>query len=79
MHQDHKGTAICVFLGLLFIIFSVLGFSFYQNPGNFLKADRYDLAFEQFLRFCCSLRYAFGAVGIPLFLISLIVSIVRKH
>ena len=78
MRQEHKGCTVFIFFGLMLIVFSVIGFTFSSNPDNYLRADRYDLAWEQFLHFCAGLRYPFGVVGIPMFLTALIVSLVKK-
>ena len=70
--------AVCIFIGALLIVIFVVGLIVDANPGAFDMKYRYDITVEQFCTFCKNVWLPAGIIGIPLFLASLIVSLVRE-
>ena len=67
-----------MFVGALLIVICVVGFLVDRNPSALTRQYRYDYATEQFGVFCSRIWLPAGIIGIPLFLVSLIVSLVRE-
>lgn len=63
--------------GLLIVIFAV-GLVLRRNPGALSRPYRYDLALEQFGVFCSNVWLPAGIIGFPVFLISLVISMIRE-
>ena len=76
--KGRKSGAVFIFLGLLLILVFAVGLIAGKNPGFLSRDYRYDFALEQFKAFCVSLWLPAGIIGIPMFLISLIVSLIRE-
>ncbi len=73
-----KSGAVSIFVGALLVAVFVIGLISSRNPGAFLQRYRYDYALESFLAFCRYWWLPAGIIGIPVFLISLIVCLVRE-
>lgn len=73
-----KSGAVAIFIGLLLIVIFVVGLIVDGNPRAFERKYRYDLALEQFGAFCSRIWLPAGIIGIPLFLVSLILSLVQE-
>ena len=73
-----KSGAVVIFIGLLLIVIFAVGLVCEKNPGAFQRKYHYDYALEQFCAFCRSWWLPAGIIGIPMFLISLILSLVRE-
>ena len=77
--KGSKSRTVFLFLGFLLIVFFVVGLVSVKNPGYFFRKDRYDLTLEHFCAFCEAVWLPSGIIGFPMFLISLIVSLVRDR
>ena len=66
--KARKSGAVAIFIGVLLIVIFVVGLVLRRNPSAFMTKYRYDFALE----------LPAGIIGIPLFLISLITSLVRE-
>ena len=77
--KDRKSGAVSLFLGLLLIIIFGLGLAVEQNPNVLMRPKRYDYALESFGNFCASVWLPAGIIGIPLFLFSLIRSLIQER
>ena len=76
--KGRKSGAVFIFLGALLIVIFAVGLAVDGNPNALMQKYRYDLSIEQFGVFCSKVWLPAGIIGIPLFLISLIVSLVRE-
>ena len=76
--KQKKSAAVFIFLGLLLIVIFVVGRVCEKNPAAFLQKYRYDYALESFCSFCVHWWLPAGIIGFPMFLVSLIVSLVRE-
>ncbi len=77
--KGRKSGAVAIFVGALLIVIFAVGLACSGNPGLFQKKYRYDFALEQFCAFCTNWWLPAGIIGIPTFLISLIISLVRER
>lgn len=75
---NRKSSAIWMFLGGLLIVIFGVGLAVEQNPGALMRRDSYNMALEQFGAFCASVWLPAGIIGFPMFLITLIVSLIRE-
>ena len=73
-----KSSAVAIFIGLLLTVIFAVGLVCTGNLGAFTVKYRYDYALEQFCYFCTQVWLPAGIIGIPLFLVSLILSLVRE-
>ena len=64
--------------GLLIVVFAV-GLAVENNPGALMGRYRYDRALELFGVFCASVWLPAGIIGFPVFLVSLILSLIRER
>ena len=78
MKGNYSG-AVCMFIGILLIVVFAVGLAVDKNPAALSRPYRYNLALEQFGVFCSRIWLPAGVIGIPLFLVSLIVSLVRER
>ena len=76
--KGNKSSAVAIFIGLLLTVIFVVGLACERNPGLFQTKYRYDYALEQFTAFCRAYWLPAGIIGIPTFLISLILSLSRE-
>ena len=76
--KARKSGAIAIFIGVLLIVVFAVGLIVQKNSSALISKYRYDFALEQFCAFCANWWLPAGIIGIPLFLISLITSLVRE-
>lgn len=76
--KARKSGAVAIFIGVLLIVIFVVGLVCMRNPAAFQTKYRYDYALEQFCAFCVNWWLPAGVIGIPLFLVSLILSLIRE-
>ena len=76
--KGSKSGAVMIFVGALLIVIFAVGLTVERNPGVLQMKYRYDLALEHFGIFCSSVWLPAGIIGIPLFLFSLIRSLIRE-
>ena len=76
--KGRKSGAILIFVGLLLIAVFVVGLICEKNPGAFQRKYRYDFALEQFCDFCRNWWLPAGIIGIPTFLVSLLIALRRE-
>lgn len=76
--KARKSGAVAIFIGVLLIVVFAVGLIVQKNPSALISKYRYDFALEQFCAFCANWWLPAGIIGIPLFLISLITSLVRE-
>ena len=76
--KGRKSSAILIFVGLLLIAVFVVGLICEKNPGAFQRKYRYDFALEQFCDFCRNWWLPAGIIGIPTFLVSLLIALRRE-
>ena len=77
--KGRNSCAVLMFIGLLLIVVFAVGLAVDRNPAALRRPHRYDLALEQFGAFCASIWLPAGIIGIPLLVISLVVSLVRER
>ena len=77
--KSRKSGAVSIFIGLLLIVVFAVGLIQARNPAAFINPNRYDVALDQFIAFCSAIWLPAGIVGIPLFLVSLILSLIRER
>ena len=77
--KGRTSGAVCMFIGLLLVVVFAVGLVVDINPSALSRPHRYDLALEQFGTFCSRIWLPAGIIGVPLFLVSLIVSLVRER
>ena len=76
--KGRKSAAVWIFIGLLLIVVFAVGLICEKNPSAFLRKYQYDYALEHFCSFCVDWWLPAGIIGFPMFLISLIISLVRE-
>ena len=69
---------VTIFIGVLLIVIFVVGLTTAGNSGAFNRRYHYDYAMEQFVAFCGKWWLPAGIIGIPMFLFSLIHSLIRE-
>lgn len=77
--KSRKSGAVSLFLGLLLIVIFGVGLTVDQNPATLVQPKKYDHALLQFGTFCSAIWLPAGIIGIPLFLFSLIKSLIQEH
>ena len=77
--KSRKSGAVSLFLGLLLIVIFGVGLTVDQNPAALVQPKKYDHALLQFGTFCSAIWLPAGIIGIPLFLFSLIKSLIQEH
>ena len=77
-NSDRRSSAIFIFIGLLLTVVFAVGLTVSRDPGALLPKHRYDYALESILRLCAEWWIPAGVIGIPMFLISLIIALVRE-
>lgn len=76
--KGRKSGAVSIFIGCLLIVIFAVGLIQVRNPAAFTRPYRYDYAWERFVSFCGSVWLPAGIIGIPLFLVSLVLSLRRE-
>ena len=76
--KGRNSVAVLMFIGLLLIVVFAVGLAVDINPAALSRPHHYDRALEQFGMFCARLWLPAGIIGVPLFLVSLIISLVRE-
>ena len=77
--KGRKSGAITLFVGFLLIVVFVVGLLVDSNPNALKRPYYYNYAIEQFGAFSAGIWLPAGVIGIPLFLITLIVSLIRER
>ena len=77
--KNKKSGAVSLFLGLLLIVIFGVGLTVEQNPAALVQPKKYNHALQQFGTFCSAIWLPAGIIGIPLFLFSLIKSLIQEH
>ena len=77
--KGRKSGAVWIFVGALLIVIFAVGLSVENNPQVLIRRYRYDYALESFGNFCASVWLPAGVLGFPIFLVSLILSLVRER
>ena len=75
--RGRNAAAVPIFIGMLLIVVFAVGLICEKNPDALLRKYQYDYALEQFCAFCRNWWLPAGIIGFPLFLISMIVSLIR--
>ena len=76
---SRKSGAVWMFIGGLLVVVFAVGLAVDINPRALMRQYRYDYAFEQFGVFCSKIWLPAGIIGIPLFLGSLLISLIRER
>ena len=76
--RGNKSGAVAIFIGVLLIVVFAVGLICEKNPSAFVRKYQYDFALEQFCAFCSDWWLPAGIIGVPLFLISMLLSLVRE-
>ena len=76
--KGKKSCTVAIFVGLLLIAVFVIGLVCEKNPGAFQRKYVYDYTLEQFCAFCRNWWLPAGIIGIPTFLVSLLISLHRE-
>ena len=76
--KARKSSAVWIFLGALLVAVAVVGLVSTRNPDAFRSRYRMDYALDQFILFCVNWWIPAGIIGVPMFLISLILSLIRE-
>ena len=77
--KGRNSHAVAIFIGGLLTVIFGIGMAVAKNPYALSSRYSYDLALEQFGVFCSRIWLPAGIIGIPLFLVSLIISLVRDR
>ncbi len=73
-----RGTeTFFIFLGALLTFCFGTGLAYARNPGMLYQRGIYDASWEIFVGFCLKWYIVLGIIGVPMLLITLIVSLVR--
>ena len=72
--KSRKTGAVTIFIGALLTVVFVVGLICSKNPGALLSPRRYDYTLEAF---CRNWYIPAGIIGIPMFLISLLLDLRR--
>ena len=77
--KSRKSGAVFLFIGALLVFIFAVGLTAERNPGAFVRSHYEDLALNQFVSFCVRFWLPAGIAGIPLLLVSLILSLLRER
>ena len=78
MSNSRKGEAVFIFIGVLLIVVFAVGYIADGNPDAFRIKYRSDYTMDFIVSFCRAVWLPAGIIGFPMFLASLIVSLVRE-
>ena len=70
--------AVAIFVGVLLIVIFIVGLIAQKTPDAFAQRNRYDYALEWFVAFCADWWLPAGIIGFPVFLFSLIRSLIQE-
>ena len=76
--KDSKPVTVGILVGLLLTVISVVGFVCIRNPGAFRAENIHSYSVEQVCGFCMEVWLPAGIIGLPMLLVSMIVSMVRE-
>ena len=76
--KGSKSCAVLMFIGMLLIVVFVVGMVVERNPSALQRQYHYDISVDMFGTFCAGIWLPAGIVGIPLFLVTLIISLIRE-
>lgn len=76
--QGRNSGAVAIFIGVLLIVVFAVGLAVDGNPRALQRPYHYSFALQQFGTFCSRIWLPAGIIGIPLFLISLVISLIRE-
>ena len=76
--KEGKSGAVAIFIGVLLIVVFAVGLICEKNPSAFVRKYQYDFALEQFCVFCRDWWLPAGIIGFPLFLVSMLLSLIRE-
>ena len=77
--KGKNAGAVAIFIGALLIVIFAVGLAVDRNPLALSSRYSYDMALEMFGAFCAQVWLPAGIIGIPLFLIALIRSLLRDR
>lgn len=77
--KGKNSGAVFIFLGALLTFCFGVGLAWTRNPGVLQRSATYSFVRNQFVAFCAYWWLPLGIIGIPMLVISLIVSLVREH
>ena len=78
MRKSRKSATFFIFVGFLLVVVFAVGYLSARNPEAFRSRYMEDYALDSFLNFCAGLWPAAGVIGIPMLLISLILSLISE-
>ena len=76
--RGNKSGAVAILIGVLLIVVFAVGLICEKNPSAFVRKYQYDFALEQFCAFCRDWWLPAGIIGFPLFLVSMLLSLIRE-
>lgn len=76
--KEGKSGAVAIFIGVLLIVVFAVGLICEKNPSAFVRKYQYDFALEQFCAFCRDWWLPAGIIGFPLFLVSMLLSLIME-
>ena len=76
--NERQSGAVSMFIGMVLSVIFGVGLTVDNNPTALMRSHSYDFALEQFGSFCASIWLPAGIIGIPLFLFSFIISLVKE-
>jgi hypothetical protein len=76
--KEGKSGAVAIFIGVLLIVVFAVGLICEKNPSAFVRKYQYDFALEQFCSFYRDWWLPAGIIGFPLFLVSMLLSLIRE-
>ena len=76
--KGRNSGAVLIFIGALLIVIFAVGLAVDGNPRALQRPYHYNFALQQFGTFCYRIWLPAGIIGIPLFLISLVISLIRE-
>ncbi len=71
-------SAVSIFVGALLIVIFAIGLIASDRPDTFYQKDYYDFSLIQFVSFCRNWWLPAGIIGFPVFLFSLIRSLIQE-
>ena len=78
MRKEKKSIYFFLLLGLLLVVVFAVGMICMRNPDAFQNKYIRSFSVTQICDFCVSYCLPAGIIGIPMFLISMIVSLIRE-